>query len=189
MSQNFHYTFSNNTFKRKKKTVEKVSDNSEDAIDSYNNMDPELNENLNHVPEKNATSNEVDEWGYLRFSMPWTLTVSYGINMRENTQARIRPKHMRYPYKISHTLNFSGNIRLSEGWNINYASGYDFNFKKLSTTTASLMRDLHCFSMSCSIVLKPYTSFNFTFRAKMSTLADVLKWEKRSSYSTNVEWY
>lgn len=189
MSQNFHYTFSNNTFKRKKKTVEKVSDNSEDDIDSYNNMDPELNENLNHVPEKNVTSNEVDEWGYLRFSMPWTLTVSYGINMRENTQARIRPKHMRYPYKISHTLNFSGNIRLSEGWNINYASGYDFNFKKLSTTTASLMRDLHCFSMSCSIVLKPYTSFNFTFRAKMSTLADVLKWEKRSSYSTNVEWY
>ena len=43
--------------------------------------------------------------------------------------------------------------------------------------------------MSCSIVLMPYTSFNFTFRAKMSTLADVLKWEKRSSYSTNIDWY
>ena len=55
-------------------------------------------------------------------------------------------------------------------------------------TTASLSRDLHCFSMSCSIVLKPYTSFNFTFRANMSTLADLLKWEKRSSYSSNIEW-
>lgn len=190
MSQNFHYTLSNNTFKRKKRTQEKNENQSEEDIEAANdNIDPELSENLNHTPQKNATSSEVDEWGYLRFSMPWTLTISYGINMKENTQARIRPKHMRYPYKITHTMNFSGNIRLSEGWNINYASGYDFNFKKLSTTTASLMRDLHCFSMSCSIVLMPYTSFNFTFRAKMSTLADVLKWEKRSSYSTNVEWY
>lgn len=191
MSQNFHYTFSNSTFKKNKKQHKKdILDNENEEEDAaHDNVDPELSDNMNHMPEKGATSTEVDEWGYLRFSIPWTLTVSYGINMRENTQARIRPKHMRYPYKITHTLNFSGNVRLSEGWNINYASGYDFNYKKLSTTTASLMRDLHCFSMSCSIVLMPYTSFNFTFRAKMSTLADVLKWEKRSSYSTNVEWY
>ena len=191
MSQNFHYTFSNSTFRKKHKTA-KADDNAdadEDAELEDNNIDPELSENLNHKPKEGETNNDVDQWGYLKFSMPWTLTVSYGINMRENTQARIRPKHMRYPYKLTHTLNFSGNIRLSEGWNVNYASGYDFNYKKLSTTTASLMRDLHCFSMSCSIVLMPYTSFNFTFRAKMSTLADVLKWEKRSSYSTNVDWY
>ncbi len=190
MSQNFHYTLSNNTFKKNKKRNKlEESTNSKEDDETHDNVDPELSDNMNHTPEKGATSSEVDEWGYLRFSMPWTLTISYGINMRENTQARIRPKHMRYPYKISHTLNFSGNVRLSEGWNINYASGYDFNYQKLSTTTASLMRDLHCFSMSCSIVLMPYTSFNFTFRAKMSTLADVLKWEKRSSYSTNIEWY
>lgn len=191
MSQNFHYTFSNSTFKKNKKSRdgEKTATDNEDDEEAHDNIDPELSDNMNHQPEKGATNSEVDEYGYLRFSMPWTLTVSYGVNMRENTQARIRPKHMRYPYKLTHTLNFSGNVRLSEGWNINYASGYDFNYKKLTTTTASLMRDLHCFSMSCSIVLMPYTSFNFTFRAKMSTLADVLKWEKRSSYSTNIEWY
>ena len=191
MSQNFHYTFSNSTFKKTKKSRdgEKTATDNEDDEEAHDNIDPELSDNMNRLPEKGATNSEVDEYGYLRFSMPWTFTVSYGVNMRENTQARIRPKHMRYPYKLTHTLNFSGNVRLSEGWNINYASGYDFNYKKLTTTTASLMRDLHCFSMSCSIVLMPYTSFNFTFRAKMSTLADVLKWEKRSSYSTNIEWY
>lgn len=189
MSQNFHYTFSNNTFSKKKKSVENnENENDEDRDIEESNLDPDISENMNHKPDQNYSNKETDEWGYLRFSMPWTLTLSYGINMRENTQARIRPKHMRYPYKITHTLNFSGNVRLSEGWNVNYSSGYDFNFKKLSTTTATIMRDLHCFSMSCSIVLMPYTSFNFTFRAKMSTLADVLKWEKRSSYSTNVEW-
>lgn len=194
MSQNFHYTFSNSTFSKKKRK----SDNNEDTEDydeeddddiEDSNMDPELSNNIKSAPHKGGNSEEIDEFGYLRFNIPWTFTVSYGVSMRENTNGRFRPKHMRYPYKLTHTMNFSGNVRLSEGWNINYSSGYDFNFKKLSTTTASLMRDLHCFSMSCSIVLMPYTSFNFTFRAKMSTLADVLKWEKRSSYSTNIDWY
>lgn len=193
MSQNFSYTFSNATFSKKKKEEERPAkeENADDEDDDYEeqNLDPELAENMNYSPKLNNRRPEVDEFGYLRFNIPWTFTVSYGVTMRENTAAKIRVKNMRYPYKLTHTLNFSGNVRLSEGWNINYASGYDFNYKKLSTTTASLMRDLHCFSMSCSIVLMPYTSFNFTFRAKMSTLADVLKWEKRSSYSTNIDWY
>ena len=191
MSQNFSYTFSNATFSKKKKEQEERPTSEDDDDNDYEeqNIDPELAENMNYSPKLNNKRPEVDEFGYLRFNIPWTFTVSYGVTMRENTAARIRVKKMRYPYKLTHTLNFSGNVRLSEGWNINYASGYDFNYKKLSTTTASLMRDLHCFSMSCSIVLMPYTSFNFTFRAKMSTLADVLKWEKRSSYSTNIDWY
>ena len=191
MSQNFSYTFSNSTFSRKKrKELERPVKEEEDEDEDYEdqNIDPELAENMNYTPKQSTQRAEVDEFGYLRFNIPWTFTVSYGVSMRENTAGRINVKTMRYPYKLTHTLNFSGNVRLSEGWNINYASGYDFNYKKLSTTTASLMRDLHCFSMSCSIVLMPYTSFNFTFRAKMSTLADVLKWEKRSSYSTNIDW-
>ena len=53
----------------------------------------------------------------------------------------------------------------------------------------SVSRDLHCFEMSCSVVLRPYSSFNFTFRARASELADALKWDKRSSYSSNIEWY
>ena len=134
MSQNFHYTFSNNTFSKKKKSVENnENENDEDRDIEESNLDPDISENMSHKPDQNYSNKETDEWGYLRFSMPWTLTLSYGINMRENTQARIRPKHMRYPYKITHTLNFSGNVRLSEGWNVNYSSGYDFNFKKLST--------------------------------------------------------
>ena len=96
---------------------------------------------------------------------------------------------MRYPYKLSHTLNISGNIRISEGWNINFSSGYDFNMHKLSMTTASLSRDLHCFQMSCSMVISPYTSYNFTFACKAGTLADALKWKKQSSYSSNIDWY
>ena len=93
---------------------------------------------------------------------------------------------MRYPYGLTHTLNFSGNLQIASGWNITWSSGYDFNYKKISMTTASLSRDLHCFSMSCSVVLAPYSSFN---QANASTLADALKWKKQSSYSNNIQWY
>ena len=115
--------------------------------------------------------------------------MSYGVSMRENTSAPIREKRMRYPYKLTHNLNFSGNLQISQNWNISFSSGWDFNYKKLSMTTASLGRDLHCFSMSCSMVISPYRSFNFTFACKAGTLADALKWRKQSSYSKNIEWY
>ena len=56
-------------------------------------------------------------------------------------------------------------------------------------TTASLQRDLHCFNMSCSVVLAPYTSYNFTFRANAATLMDALKYDKRSGYGNAIQWY
>ena len=138
---------------------------------------------------KKTEKSDVDEDGYLKFQMPWSFTVSYGISMRENTSAQINPKRMRYPYMFTQTLNFSGNVRLAEGWNINFSSGYDFENKKISMTTASLSRDLHCFSMSCSVVLAPYTSYNFSFRCNAATLTDALKYDKRSSSSNAVQWY
>ncbi len=142
---------------------------------------------LRRKKDKNLA--EVDDDGYMPFSMPWSLTFGYGITMRENTSGKFNTKHMRYPYKFTQTLNVSGNIRLAEGWNISFSSGYDFDNHKISMTTASMSRDLHCFSMSCSMVLAPYTSYNFTFRCNAATLTDVLKYDKRSGASNAVQWY
>lgn len=149
------------------------------------NIDPELRRGQ----KGRQKSVGVDEDGYLIFSMPWSLTFSYGITMRENTQAKINERRMRYPYSFTHTLSCSGFVRIASGWNISFTSGYDFNYHDLSMTTISLSRDLHCFEMSCSVVLKPYTSYNFSFRARSSELADALRYEKRSSRSTNIDWY
>lgn len=152
------------------------------------NTDPMLRRNNAKKPEKKVSAN-VDDDGYLAFSLPWTLTFSYGVTMNEDRSKPINPRNMRYPYSFTQTLNFSGNVQLAKGWNISFSSGYDFNYKKLSMTTASLSRDLHCFEMSCSIVLLPYSSFNFSFRARAAELADALRYEKRSSYSSNIDWY
>ena len=133
---------------------------------------------------------KTDDDGYMTFNMPWSITFGYGITMRENTDIRKFNYHtMRYPYMFTQTLNFSGNIRISDGWNISFSSGYDFDHHAMSMTTASLQRDLHCFNMSCQVVLAPYTSYNFTFRCNASTLTDALKYDKRSGYSNAVQWY
>lgn len=202
MSHNISRTFNNQSLKKLFGLRDKLtkrfggSDEEEDEDDEYDeddidptmqNVDPDRKKGRNANLE--SSSNEVDEDGYLKFKIPWNLTVSYGISMRENTSAKINPKRMRYPYKFTQTLNFSGNVGIAEGWRINFSSGYDFNYKKLSMTTVSLARDLHCFSMSCNMVITPYRSFNFLFACKAGTLADALRWKKQSSYSSNVEWY
>jgi hypothetical protein len=199
ISQHFSYTINNQTFQnlrnmllgldKEKKSDSKEQEEEEEEVDAdMQNVDPDRIKGQTGAKRK-EDGNQVDEDGYLKFQMPWNFTVSYGVNMREDTSAEINVKNMRYPYKFTHTLNFSGNLRIAQGWNITFSSGYDFNYKRLSMTTASLSRDLHCFSMSCSMVLMPYRSFNFNFQADASTLRDVLRWRKQSSYSSNIEWY
>ncbi len=195
MSQNISYTFSNQTFKKLFNRGSRHDKDEDDEEEEYEesgierNLDPDQEKLRREARNNNSKKAEVDEDGYLKFTLPWSFSVSYGVSMRENTSAKINPKRMRYPYQLTHTLNFSGNLRISQGWNITWSSGYDFNNKKVSMTTASLSRDLHCFSMSASVVLSPYTSYNFTFAANASMLADALKWKKQSSYSSNIEWY
>lgn len=191
MSQNFSYTLTpeklRNLFTKKKKKDDDDDNSRNDDTGVETNIDPTMQNAKNGARQTSMA--ETDEDGYLKFSMPWSLTFSYGITMRENTSGTFNKETMRYPYSFTQNLNFSGNIRLSEGWNISFTSGYDFNYHKLSMTTASLARDLHCFNMSCSVVITPYTSYNFSFRCNAATLADALKYDKRSSYTNNIKWY
>ena len=196
MSQNISYTFNNKTYDKIKKWLfgedeeEKDADGIiEDDVEKSLDKKDDSRESLRNSKAKKSKDAEVDEDGYMRFKFPWSLTVSYGIIMAENTAAKINVKTMRYPYKFTQNLNVSGNIGISDNWNINFTSGYNFEFKKLTTTMLNISRDLHCFEMSCGIVLSPYASFNFSFRATSQMLADALKFEKRSSASSNVEWY
>ena len=200
MSQNISYTLNPEKIRKlfgrggddeENDKNKKNGDGEEDDDDMgvETNIDENLQRGQNAARKTNAGKAETDEDGYMSFSMPWSLTFGYGITMRENTSGEFNTKSMRYPYKFTQTLNMSGNIRISDGWNISFSSGYDFDFHKLSMTTASLSRDLHCFSMACSVVLAPYTSYNFTFRCNAATLTDALKYDKRSGMSNSVKWY
>ncbi|MBE6270357.1 MAG: LPS-assembly protein LptD [Prevotella ruminicola] len=202
ISQNLSYTISNekiaNFFKRLRgekvdKKERKNDENEDEEWDTTleSNVDKDMEKAKHGANRKGSGSKaETDEDGYMAFQMPWSLSIGYGVTMREDqTLSKFNYNTMRYPYKFTQNLNVSGNLRISDGWNISFSSGYDFDNKKISMTTASLNRDLHCFNMSCSVVLAPYTSYNFSFRCNASTLTDALKYDKRSSYSNAVQWY
>ncbi len=199
MSQNLSFTLNPEKLKKlfgggsdddgKDKNRQKGDDEGMDT-DIESNVDDDMEKGKTAAKKSGGGKAKTDADGYMAFNMPWSLTFGYGVTMREDTRReKFNEKTMRYPYKFTQTLNMSGNIRISDGWNISFSSGYDFENSKISMTTASLARDLHCFNMSCSVVLAPYTSYNFTFRCNASTLTDALKYDKRSGYSNAVQWY
>ena len=195
MSQNLSYTFNNGTFTKIKEWFEKKRNGSGEGEGDADAKVGDVQNNIEKKPggsirnKEKAKSADVDDDGYMPFKFPWSLSLSYGITMAEDRSAEINLRNMRYPYKFTQNLNISGNIGISDNWRINFTSGYNFEYKKLTTTTMNISRDLHCFEMSCGIVLAPYTSFNFSFRATSQMLADALKIDKRSSRSSNIQWY
>ena len=201
MSQNISYTLTPEKIRKffgggssddDKDNKDKNNDDDEGIdTDRESNVDDTMIDGQRGAKKKSGGGKaDTDGDGYMAFSMPWSLTFGYGITMRESSNVnKFNRRTMRYPYEFSQTLNVSGNVRISDGWNISFSSGYDFDNHEVSMTTASLQRDLHCFNMSCSVVLRPYTSYNFTFRCNASTLTDALKYDKRSGYSNAVQWY
>ena len=204
MSKNLSYTFNNQTLRKWKEGLMKLfgrGNELEDETEDINAEDDEDEEDLDDLEtnidgtgkrgkkKKNETPDGLDADGYMRFQMPWSFTVSYGLTMYEDRSKDINVKTMRYPYSFTQNLNFSGNLKLASNWNCNFASGWDFTTKKISMTTVNISRDMHCFNISCGLVFGIYTSYHISLRANASTLTDALKYDKKSSYSSSIQWY
>lgn len=200
-SKNLSYTFNNQSWSKIKKSIRKLFGHDDDEENENGNQNDEENDNENendnrgpgrrNVNQQNGKkdSSGLDEDGYMKFSIPWSFSISYGITMSEDRSAQINKKTMRYPYHFVQNLNFSGSVRLSSGWNIGYSSGYDFTNKAISMTSVNISRDMHCFNISGGMVFGPFTSYHVTMRANASTLTDALKYDKKSSYSSSIQWY
>ncbi len=203
MSKNFSYSFNNQSIKKLKEKFSKLfgkKELEEEEDKEKNGEEEEVSEDQQQKEgsdfksrrrkknEKEDTSG-LDSDGYMKFTLPWSFSISYGISMAEDRSADINIKTMRYPYKFTHNLNFSGSIKLSSGWHVSASSGWDFNAHKISMTTVNISRDMHCFDMTCGLVFGTFTSYNITLRAKSTVLTDALKYDKKSSYSSSVKWY
>lgn len=181
----FTYSFNNDTWKKwfGKKDDKQTSD-TPPATDDW-----EDDSEYDTAPKKTVKEAEADSDGYQVFKMPWSLNVNYSFNIREDTSKPINEKTMRYPYKYTHNINASGNIKISNRWTINFSTGYDFTVKEVTQTSMSVSRDLHCFNMSASISpFGRWKYYNFTIRANASMLQD-LKWDQRSHTQSNIQWY
>ena len=118
----------------------------------------------NATPEELEVINRYSEY-FVDFNIPWSLNVQYTFNYNKslNTDSR-----------IDQTMQFSGDLSLSEHWKILLSSGYNFSQKELTLTKIDFMRDLHCWEFSFGwIPAGRYRSFDFTLRVKSSTLQDL----------------
>ncbi len=86
------------------------------------------------------------------------------------------------------SLRFGGNFSPTKNWRLSFNSGYDFTTKKLSFTTLTLHRDLHCWEMNITVI--PFgirKSYFLTLRVKASSLQD-LKITKRRDWQDRVSF-
>lgn len=186
----FSYTFNNNTFKKKDKRDDKRG-NRRDDDDDYEPDDEEgdnFSGNNNNRRGHNDDNNmvEMNDGGYMKWEVPWSLTFNYSINYG---YGNFNKEKMEYDARITQNLSFSGNIQPTKNWNFGFSASYNFDTHKLAYMNCNVSRDLHCFTMTASFVpVGPYKSYNFHIAVKSSLLQD-LKYDKRSSYSNGITWY
>ena len=184
----FNYTFNNDTWKKwfgpkedEQGKDKKKGDGEDDDAEGADGEDGTIT--------KKVEKAQADPDGYQVFKMPWSLSLSYSFNIREDRTKPINRHSMRYPYTYTHNINANGNIKISNNWSLSFNSGYDFQAKEITQTSCTISRDLHCFNLSAS--LSPFGRwkyYNVTIRANASILQD-LKYEQRSQTQSNIQWY
>jgi len=189
-STSYSYTLSNETFKKKDKKIKKTE---EEGSEGEDKNDLDTNKNANEPNNKNEddnekTKSELGEDGYQKVTVPWSISASYSIRYG-NTNVFDKSK-MEYEMDFTHNLSFSGNLSLTTNWKFSTSTSYDFKAKEFTYTNINITRNLHCWTMTGSVVpFGVYKSYNVRIGVNASMLQD-LKYEKQSSYGTNnITWY
>jgi hypothetical protein len=183
----FNYTLNNGTWKKwfgKDENSDK--DRKDDGVDADGESDTK---GVEDKTEKKTVKAKSDSNGYQEFKMPWSVSLNYSFNISEDRSKPINKHSMRYPFSYTHNLNASGNLKLTNTWQVTFSTGYDFQAKEVTQTAMTISKDLHCFNMSAS--LSPFgrwNYYNFKISANSSILQD-LKWEQRSQTQSNIQWY
>lgn len=119
------------------------------------------------------TEGDIDYYrlpGYVDFDVPWSLSLNY--NLSYNNPGGREPT-------IRQSMDFSGDVNLTEGWKVGFRTGYDFEAQDFTFTSFNFYRDLHCWNLSCSWVPFGFQqTYTLTIRVKSSILQD-LKLERR----------
>jgi hypothetical protein len=113
---------------------------------------------------------------FVDFNLPYTLNVSYNLNYNPAAAGT------EFSPKVTQTLNFSGDLRISAKTKLGFSSGYDFINKEIAFTSLDIYRDLHCWELSANWIPFGFRkSYNINIRVKASVLQD-LKLQRRRSW-------
>ncbi len=121
---------------------------------------------------------------YTNPNSPWSLNFSYSFSYSKSyayTNEQLTVKN-----RYTQTLSLSGNLKLTPKLAITASSGFDLMALKITTTQFSATYDLHCFNIAVSWVpTGQWKSYSFRIAANSSTLSDLLRFKKSSSYWDN----
>ena len=141
-----------------------------------------ISTNLNPEAFKRKEAENVDDselefinnnrQNYVDFNLPWSLNLNY--NFRAGRSVLLENK-------ITQSITFNGDIKLTENWKIGVNSGYNITNKEISITSINLFRDLHCWQMNFEWFPIGRQMFSFGINVKSSTLQD-LKLNRRRSW-------
>ncbi len=166
-------------------TFKSRQDKSQAAVNDINSIPPEY---FNPFSDPYGLMDPVLRRRYMAgtyydFSIPWNIgfnyVISYGISYVNNGTTG-------YKKNITQTIGFNGSVNLTPKTGITFTTGFDIQNKKLTTTSISITRDLHCWQMSFVwIPFGAHRSWSFNIGVKASSLAD-LKYDKSQSMYDNL---
>lgn len=151
------------------------------------NLNPQKREKENDTREKIAEA-EIPETDksfllknaahYVDFDIPWSLNINYNLSYTNPINAKKKA--------ITQTVQFTGDVSLTEKWKVTFNSGYHFEMKEFTQTNLGISRELHCWQMNLTWVpFGRFQSYNFTIAVKASILQD-LKLERRRPFLDNL---
>ena len=166
-------------------TFKSRDDRSQTAINDITSIPPEY---MNPFYDPYGTMDPVLRRQYMAqtyydFSLPWNFGFNYTVNYSITT-GNYPPKG--YKKNVTQTVGFNGSLNLTPKMGITFQGGYDIKANRLTTSSVSITRDLHCWQMSFSwIPFGTYRSWSFNIGVKAASLSD-LKYDKSQSMYENM---
>lgn len=121
---------------------------------------------------------------YMNPNVPWSVNFSYSLSY-SRTYSFANEK-LSVNNKVMQTLSANGNLKLTPKMSLNMTTGFDLTAMKITTSSLSATYDLHCFNIAVSwIPTGQWQSYSFCISANASTLADLLRFKKSTSFWDN----
>lgn len=101
---------------------------------------------------------------YTPFDMPWRVSANYSFGYTNNAGKAV----------FRQSVSINGGFDLTPKWKTTFNSGFDLVAMKMTRTMFSIVRDLHCWTMSFDFVpIGQGKYYAFTLRANASMLKDL----------------
>jgi hypothetical protein len=107
---------------------------------------------------------------FIDWSQPWNLSFDYSLRLT----SQYRWQEDGFQRQTVQSLNFNGDVNITQKWKVGFRSGYDFVTNKFTYTSFNFYRDLHCWEMRFNwIPTGGMKSWNFQINVKSPVLQDL----------------